>query len=254
LQTHDFHEKVVFKMLHDRRPLLTRMADKVQARDYVAEKIGAQFLSRVYQICSSADDIDWQRLPQSFVIKANHGCRMNIFIRDKSEVNVAEVSSQLKSWLNTNFYFLYREWCYRDVRPLIMIEELLAGEQGRGLLDWKFWVFHGRVKYLEVGMGPRGKRTGNIYDRQLRRVNVRLPHRSNDVDDPVFPVNIETMFSLAETLASGLDFLRVDLYNVDGRIVFGELTNYPGAGRHLFTPPEFDEVIGRNWQCPARYS
>ena len=248
-----FNEKVAYKMLYDRRPLLTLIADKVKVRDYVAERVGAQFLPKVYGIFESVDEIDWQQLPESFVIKANHGCEMNVFVPDKAKANTAEIALQLRVWLGRNFYYHLREWCYLDIRPMVLIEELLRDEHSDHLIDWKFFVFDGRCKCVRVCLGPSEDRRQNYYDRDLRRMNVRMGHVPNSPNDPIMPTNIETMFSVAETLGRGLDFVRVDLYNVKGRIVVGELTNYPGAGLRQFIPAEFDALLGREWQVPAQY-
>jgi len=246
-----FSEKVAYKMLFDRRPLLALIADKVRVRDYVAERAGQQFLSTVYQICESPDQIKWHELPDKFALKTNHGSKMHILVLDKSKLDIEQAVSQLKIWLGQNFYDHLREWCYRDIRPMVMVEELLPS--GEGHPEWKFFVFDGRTSCVELSSGPPGDLKKTFYDRKLKRMNVKWAHRAALPEDPVFPENVGSMISVAERLGSGLDFVRVDLYNIDGRIVFGELTNYPWAGRMPFDPPEFDAVLGREWRCPRRY-
>jgi len=248
-----FSEKLAFKMLYDRRPLLTQIADKVRARDYVAQRIGSQFLSEIYQVCESVDQIRWEELPSSFAIKTNHGSKMNIMVYDKSTLNKERTRSQLNIWLGRNFYYHLREWCYRDIRPMIMFEELLHNVPGQRPVEWKFYVFDGCTKYVEVSCGPDGDRKKTFYDRSLKRLNARWAIFPTSPEDPVFPENLDAMISLAERLAHGLDFVRVDLYNVAGRIVFGELTSYPGAGLVAFEPPEFDRIFGQTWRPPHKY-
>ena len=247
-----FSEKVAYKILYDRRPILTRLQDKLQARDYVAERIGAEYLPGLYQVCQSPDEIVWQNLPPRFVIKMNHGSGMNIFVADKSRINTGAIASQLLRWRATSFYHRWLEWAYRDIRPTIFIEEMLTEETGAEVANWKFFTFDGRAQFVRIDLKWDGQPAINSYDRSLNRLNFRKGPPEAPMD-PVFPHNIELMFSLADRLGSGLDFVRVDMYNVGGRIVFGEFTNYPGAGLELFDPPEFDEILGRMWRVPSRY-
>ena len=248
-----FNEKVTYKILYDRRPILTRLADKLQARDYVAERIGPGHLTELYQVCRLPGEIDWQKLPQRFVIKMNHGCGMNIFVTDKSRISVSSITSRLDSWRATNFYHVCLEWAYRDIQPRIFIEEMLTEESGAMAADWKFYTFDGRAEFLQVNLDRFGQATRNDYDRHLNRLNFRGPYHPNSPTDPAFPHNIDAMFLLADKLGSGLDFVRVDMYNLNGRIVVGEFTSYPGAGRDPFDPPEFDELYGSKWRVPRRY-
>jgi hypothetical protein len=248
-----FNEKVAYKILYDRRPILTRLADKLRARDYVAERIGAQYLTELHQVCRSAAEIEWQKLPERFVIKTNHGNATNIFVPDKSEIEASAVSSCLDAWLAINFYRYGMEWCYRDIAPKIFIEEMLTENDDTMAADWKFFTYDGRAEFLQVDIDRFTQQKRNVYDRRLNRLPFRGRH-PNSPTDPRFPHNIDLMFSLADQLGGGLDFLRVDMYNLNGRIVFGEFTNYPGAGQEPFDPAEFDEVFGGKWRLPERYS
>jgi hypothetical protein len=247
-----FNEKVVYKMLYDRRPILTRMADKLQARAYAAERIGAQYLPELYQVCRSASEIDWSKLPSRFVIKATHGCGTNVFVSNKSEINVADVSSRLDAWLARNHYHLLLEWAYRDIPPTLIVEEMLTEPDGAMAADWKFYTFDGRAEFLAVNVDQSTQRKVNFYERNLTRLPLRRG-RPNGPTDPRFPDNIELMFSLAERLGRDLDFVRVDMYNLGGRIVFGEFTHYPDAATATFDPPEFDGLYGSKWRWPPGY-
>jgi teichuronopeptide biosynthesis TupA-like protein len=248
-----FNEKIAYKMLYDRRPILTRLADRVRAREYVAERIGAEYLPELYQVCRRPAEIDWRRLPRRFAIKATHGTAMNIFVRDKSDVDPDGVCSRLEAWLSRNIYYSFREWAYRDIPPAILIEELLTEGDGAMAVDWKFYTFDGRAEFLQVNLDRFGDPKRNDYDRRLNRMEFTGRYYPNSPADPKLPHNLELMFTLAERLGGGLDFVRVDMYNLDGRIVFGEFTNYPGAGLDPFHPAEFDELYGSKWRVPARY-
>jgi len=247
-----FNEKIVYKMIHDRRPLLTRLADKLRARDYIAERIGPEYLTKIYQVCRSPDEIEWQSLPDRFALKTNHGSGMYLLVWQKSGLDLGRVSAQIKEWLAMNFYRSYREWCYRDIEPRIFIEELLTEDTGALATDWKFYTFDGRAEFLAINVDQFTRKTVTFYDRRLVRQPLRRRH-PNAPTDPKFPHNIDLMFSLADKLGSGLDFVRVDMYNLGGRIVFGEFTHYPDAGLGSFDPAEFDTLYGSKWRVPERY-
>src|SRR5262249_23663993 len=160
----------------DRRPVLTRLADKIQARDYIAERIGARYLTELYQVCRSAAEIDWQMLPRCFVIKTNHGSAMNVFVRNKSEIDMRQIPSRLDAWLAINFYIHHLEWCYRDIQPAILIEEMLAGDDGTLAANWRFYTYGGRAEFLQVDVDRLTQRQRNFYDRHLTRLNFRGLH------------------------------------------------------------------------------
>ncbi len=173
---HSFNEKVCYKRLYDRRPLLTMVADKVGVRDYVAAKIGAQQLTTVCQICASPEEITYDRLPREFVIKASRGTAMTYIARDPAQAKVARdaaAMARFSSWLTQNLYSEQREWCYRDIPPRLIVEELLL-EDGAIPTDWKFYVFGGKAAYVHVHFGRYVRDRRNIYDGSLRRMNVRL--------------------------------------------------------------------------------
>jgi len=247
-----FNEKIAYKILNDRRPILTRLQDKLQARDYVAERIGAGYLTELYHVCGSPAEIGWLKLPRRFVIKTNHGSGMNIFVVDKSRIDLRSIASRLEMWLATNFYDACREWAYRDIRPRIFIEEMLYDDDDGMAVDWKFFTFDGRAEFLQVDFDRFTGQKRNVYDRRLSRLPFRGNHPNSPID-PKFPDNIDTMFLLADKLGKGLDFVRIDMYNLKGRIVFGEFTHYPGAGREPFHPAKYDKIFGRKWRLPQRY-
>lgn len=247
-----FSEKIAYKELYDRRAILTQIADKIKVRDYVESRIGSKYLQDIYQIAATPEEIDWDRLPSKFIIKTNHGSGWNIIVTNKSMLDLNKTESQLRKWLNTNYYDQFREWCYKHIPRVVFVEKLLLDDQGKIPTDWKFFVFSGHAMFVQVNINRFENNQCNIYDRNLQKVDVRY-HWENFSADIAFPPNIEEMFMLAERLGKGLDFVRVDLYNVNGRIVFGEMTNYPLAGLARFTPQEFDKQLGDCWTLPERY-
>ncbi len=156
--------------------------------------------------------------------------------------------------MNKNYYYSWaREWSYRDIVPTLLIEELLTDAGDDIPADFKFLVFDGRAVYLQVDFARFSDHRRNFYDRDLNQLNVTYKKYPSSDRPIVFPQNIDEMFSLADRLGRGFDFLRVDLYNIAGRIVFGELTNYPAAGRGVFDPSEYDKIFGAQWRLPASY-
>jgi len=147
-----FNEKVCYKRLYDRRPLLAMAADKLRVRDYVAAQIGAKYLTELYQVCNSPNEIDYDQLPSQFVIKASHGTAMTFIARDATKARDPRVRTELASWLTRNLYSEQREWCYRDIPPRLMVEELLL-ENGAVPTDWKFYIFGGNAAYVDVHVG-----------------------------------------------------------------------------------------------------
>jgi hypothetical protein len=248
-----FSEKIIYKELYDRRPILTQVADKIKVRDYVKSRIGSNYLTEVYQIAQTPEEINWDRLPPSFVVKTNHGSGWNIFAHDKNKLDIKATVSLLSTWINTNYYDHSREWCYKNIPRLVFVEEMLQDDQGKIPTDWKFFVFSGKARFLQVNINRFENNQCNFYDRNLDQLKVRYLSRDNFLSDLVFPSNIDEMFDLAERLGEGFDFIRVDLYNVNGRIIFGELTNYPFAGIVPFEPREFDKQFGEYWTLPKSY-
>lgn len=278
-----FTGKLRWKMLKDRRPLLTTFADKVAARDYVARVAGPEFLTTCYAIVADPDELDPAGLPREFVLKASHGSggvwivseaapgepfvtpgqpyapgpvtplsgwHWILTTPDRVDWDVLVASS--RGWLSRNCGDHVVEWAYLNVPPRLLVEELLRGPDGELPLDYKFFVFDGKARLVQVDTGRFRDHRRNLYLPDWTPVDVDYLYRRADTASPR-PSSLERMVELAETLGSETDFVRVDLYDVDGRVVFGELTNYPEGGTGRFEPASFDAELGRRWALPARY-
>jgi len=243
-----FNERIACKKLNDRNPLLTVLADKLAVRQYVAERAGPSRLTAL--LCATEDParLDVARLPDQFVVKATHGSGCNLFVRDKSRLDLVRTIDLCRQWLAMNFYEVGREWCYRDIPPRILVEELLSGDDGDVPIDFKFFCFGGVPRFIQVDVHRFADHRRNIYDPAWNRLPVAL-HRDNFDWPMVPPDTLHEMLEVAATLSAGLDFIRVDLYSVGNRVVFGEMTNYPGNGFERFTPDEYDSVFGSAWPC-----
>ena len=238
-----FNEKLQWLKLYDRRPEYTMMADKVAVREYVAKTIGEQHLIPCLGIWGNPEDINFDALPNQFVLKCNHNSGLGMCIcKDKSKLDVVKVKKELKKGLAQDYYLSGREWPYKNVPPRIIAEAYMADSQGR-LDDYKLMCFNGQVKcsfvcsdrFSEKGLHVTFFDTDwNVmpFERSYPAVKEGLPK----------PTQYEKMVELAQTLSKGIPFVRVDFYEVDGKIYFGEMTFYPGCGFEAFQPEQWDLV------------
>jgi hypothetical protein len=241
-----FSEKILYRKLFDRRPILTVIADKIAIREYVSGRIGPEYLPKLLHIGETPDTIPWSRLPDRFVIKPNHGSGWVQLVTDKPSAERARIEELGAYWLRKNFYVLGGEWAYKNIRPQLMIEEFLDSGSGYPPNDYKFYVFDGRVEYVQVDLDRFAEHRRNILDRNGARVPATLDYPA-DPGEVVPPACFDRMIEIAERLAQGWDFIRVDLYDCAGRIVFGELTGTPQNGLGIFDPPGWDLTFGELW-------
>lgn len=244
-----FSEKIFFRMLYDRRPLLTIISDKLTARDFVAEKIGHHYLVPIHWSGTQPTDIPYDHLPSKFVIKANHGCGYIILVKNKDKIARKEVNRLTSLWLRTNFctdQFIGSEWAYKNIKPKLFIEEYIE-EEGNPPKDYKFFCFSGRVEYILITYDRFGYHREKHFSRNFDPLD--LWNGADQYPGPfIKPKNLDEMIRIAEQLSSEFDFIRVDLYNVEGKIYFGELTCYPAGGSAPFVPRKWDYIFGEKWK------
>ncbi|MGI9546645.1 MAG: ATP-grasp fold amidoligase family protein, partial [Flavobacteriaceae bacterium] len=218
---------------------------------YVEEKVGKQYLTELYGVYYKVGDINFDLLPEKFVMKGAHGYNFNILVPNKSKLNKARSRLLLLKWMTKNQY--YRgglEWAYKNVKPKIIAEEYLKEEGKSSISDYKYFFFNGMPKFIQVDM-DRAEDHVRAYvnmDWQILEFDTIGIKRYDGVVK--IPKNHEEMTQIAIRLAKGFPFVRVDLYNVDGRIVFGEMTFYPTDGRMEFYPDHYNEIIGNYLQLP----
>lgn len=246
-QPKTFNEYLLRKKIFDRNPLLTQLADKYAVREYVAERIGTEYLAKLYYVTDDPATIDFAQLPNRFVIKATHGSGYNLIVKDKSSLDYNEVIQTCRKWLSSNYYKRGGEWCYRDIPPRIIIEEFLKTDNGDVPPDYKFFCFNGQPHFVQVDVDRFIEHKRNIYDLEWNKLPVAYHFKNFDwaLDAPI---NLGKMISLAQKLSNGLDFIRVDLYSLETQVIVGEMTNYPENGFGNFDPPEYDLVFGEKWQ------
>lgn len=245
-----FSEKLWNRMLHDRNPLLTIVSDKLRVRDYVAAKVGSEYLIRVLWEGYNPEEIPFDELPSRFVIKTNHGCGYNIIVHEKRILDRIKAKQQLRRWLRENYCedtYIGSEWGYRNIKPTILIETFIEQSETTPV-DFKFYCFAGIVEIVTLHFDRFKEHKTKAYNRQFEPY---IFANSSNVYGFRYecPANFKLMVEIAESLSKEFEFIRVDLYNVNGSIYFGELTPYP-AGVSSFRAIDIstlDHILGKKW-------
>jgi TupA-like ATPgrasp len=243
-----YNEKIAWRILHDRNPLIVATTDKLAARDYVSSKVGPDLLVPIIGVYRNVADIPWAALPNQFVMKASHGCDMTLIVRDKDAIDRESTLERADGWLRQNYYELSREWAYREIPRRIIIEELLMDHGGRIPEDYKILVFHGRAAIIRVHIDRFGDHRVNYYDAQFRPL--AIAQISPSAPRFTIPMEARSLTEIAERLAGDFDYARVDLYVARGKTWFGEITHHDGNAHVRFRPPEFDAALGAMWHLP----
>ena len=241
-----FNEKLQWLKLYDRRPAYTMMVDKYAVRKYIADKLGEEYLIPLLGVWDDPDEIDFNMLPNQFVLKCNHNSGLGMCIcKDKGSLDVNKVRQDLKRGLKQNYYKYVREWPYKNVRRRIIAEKYMVDESGIELKDYKFMCFNGKVE-MEFVCSDRYADDGlkvTFFDTQWNRLPFErhYPASKKEIKPPI---NLKKMIEMAECLAKNIPFVRIDFYEVNGRIYFGEITFYPGGGFEEFEPEAWDYILG----------
>lgn len=235
-----YTEWVQWMKLRDHNPLYHKLVDKQEVKSWVSNLIGPQSVIPTIALYDKAEDIAWDALPEQFVIKCTHDSGSTIVCSDKSTFDREEASARLKACLETSHYRRFREWAYKGVRPRIIVEKFM----GSDLKDYKFFCFEGRVEFLFVASErSAGTTKFDFFDRDFRHLDIRNGH-PNAAPQPQKPLRFEEMRSVAEKLSGGLPHVRVDLYEIEGKVYFGEYTFYHWGGLVPFEPESTDEWCG----------
>lgn len=248
-----FNEKLNWLKLYNRYPEYTTMVDKYKVKDYVARLIGEEYIVPLYGVWQDANDIEWNQLPEQFVLKTNHNSCYNLVCRDKSLVNRDEASAEMKRSLKKNLFYALGEWPYKNVPPRIIAEKLLVSKeqkQNAPLIDYKFWCFDGKPTYMYFSIKGDGCYE-NFYDMDFNIVDVNhgWPRHNPEFSKPT---SWEKMKELAAILSKDIPFVRVDFYEIDGHPFFGELTFFDWAGLRPFDSYETDLKLGELIHIPSK--
>ncbi len=247
----EFNEKIQWLKVYYQPPILTKLVDKYEVRSFVEEKIGAQYLNDLLKVYFKAGEVNFEELPDKFVIKGAHGFNFNLIVPEKEAINRTKARYLFKKWMSKNQY--YRgglEWAYKNVRPKLIAEAFLE-EIGKSVIDdYKFYCFNGKPKFVQIDMGRGVEDHKVFYDLNWKKLSFTKGKGNLFEGEIEPPENFETMLEITEKLAEGFPFVRVDLYNINGKIIFGEMTFYPGDGRQEFRPDEYNKIIGDYLQLP----
>lgn len=241
-----FNEKLQWLKLYNRNPLYTVMVDKFQVRKYISDKIGDDYLIPLLGSWEKPEEIDFESLPSKFVLKCNHNSGTGMLIcSDKNKINIEKVKDELQKGINEDYYIYSREWPYKNVPRKIICEEYLGDNPN----DYKFFCFNGKVEYILVCSDRFDSIKETFFDRNWNVAPFKRPNI--EIDDKIKkPINFNKMIELSEFLSKDIPFLRVDFYEVDNKIYFGELTFYPASGFSPFEPNDWDYKLGDLIELP----
>ncbi len=245
-----FNEKLQWKKLYDKNPLYTKCSDKYTVRDYVKNKIGEKYLIPLQLVTSKPNKINFDELKIPYIIKSNHGTSQLIIIKEKKEINKKMIFTTCKKWLNTNLYHTTKETQYLNIPPKIIIENLLLDENNNIPEDYKFHCFGGKVEFIQVDIDRFSNHKRMIVDKNWKiKPFMHAPKKNSksiyETGTIKKPLNLNKMIKIAENLSSEFNYVRVDLYNINGKIYFGELTFTHGSGFESFFPEKYDLIYGK---------
>lgn len=238
-----FNERLQWLKINHYDKLAVKCADKYEVRSYVKDKGLEEILNELIGVYNSSEEIDFSALPDQFVLKANHGSGMNIIVKNKSKINKRRIIKKLDEWLSINYGYMSGEWVYRDIEPKILCEKYISDSNGE-LNDYKIFCFDGKAHYIQVDVDRFTDHKRNIYSPEWELLDVSIGY-PNDMSLKINkPNNLVKIIKYAEKLAEPFVHTRVDFYNLDDKIIFGELTFFHGGGFEKFTPEDYANQFG----------
>ena len=252
-----FCEKIQWLKIHDRDPKYNLLVDKHEVKSYVANLIGAEYVIDSYGVWNNFDEIDFDALPNQFVLKCTHDSGGIVIVKDKATFDVKKARRVLEKHLKRNLYRYAREWVYKDVKPRILAEKFMAEVSGDDLTDYKFYCFNGEPKFCQVIANRRTDESIDFFDMDWTHQEfIGLVGLSTTLHNSATPIpspkNFALMKKLAGVLAEGSLFRRIDFYEIDGKVYFGEITFYPNAGLGTFTPDKWNKILGNMLVLPIK--
>jgi len=246
-----YTEKLQWLKLYYHNPEHTKMVDKALAKKYVSSLIGEEYIVPLLGCWERFEDIDFNKLPNQFVLKTTHGCGGIVICKNKYELNISEAKNTINKSLKDNYFIYGREWPYKNVVPKIIAEKFLVDESGTELKDYKFFCFDGVPKAMFIATDRGIDTRFNFYDLDFNLLPFTNGYKNSDKMIPK-PKNFDLMVELAKKLSKGIPHVRVDFYNVSGKIYFGELTFFHWGGIVPFEPEEWDYIFGSWLNLPDK--
>ncbi len=241
-----FNEKLQWLKLYNRNPYYCNLVDKYEAKKIVASIIGEKHIIPTYGVWDDVEQIDFQLLPNAFVLKTTHDSHSVAICNNKDTFDMEKTKRELKKRLKNNYFYSNREWPYKNVKPRIIAEKNMS-ESDAGLVDYKIHCFNGQPEFI-LTCSNRFTREGlaeAFYDLNWNKIPVRRPDHDFDEIDVQRPDNINEMIQMAEKIATGIPFIRIDFYSINHEVYFGEATFFPASGFKKFIPEEYDEYFGK---------
>lgn len=238
-----YNEKLQWLKLYDRKPEYTKMVDKYAVRTYVSKRIGDEYLIPLLGVWNQPDEINYDKLPNQFVLKCNHDSGGVLICKDKSELDINAATKFLRKCLSRNFYYRAREWPYKNIKRKIIAEKYMVDESGYELKDYKFFCFNGKCRAVFIATDRGADTRFDFFDPEFHHLPIKCGH-DNAEKEIKKPASWELMIKLAEKLSEGIPQVRVDLYDVFGQVYFGELTFFHFGGKKPFYPEKWDYVFG----------
>ena len=248
----DFNEKMQWLKLYDRNPEYTKMADKYAVRDLVAKRLGEEYLIPLLGVWDSPKQIDFEKLPDRFVLKCTHDSASVCICKDKAHFDRQAAIEKLQRALETNYFYASREFPYRDIRPRVLAEAYMVDESGTELKDYKVYTFGGKPRLIQVDFDRFCNHRRNLYTTDWAYIDETIEYPKDPSVNIPRPERLEEMLDCAGKLAKGTASLRTDFYSVNGRIYFGEITFYQEAGFAHFEHDDFARKLGDMIELPDK--
>ncbi len=242
-----FNEKLQWLKIYNRNPLYTKLVDKYEVRNYIAKTIGEEFLIPLLGVWDKFEDIDFDKLPNQFVLKCTHDSGGLVICKDKSKLDLKSTRLKITRCLKMNYYWAFREWPYKNVKPRIIAEKYMEDSNDNELRDYKFYCFSGVAKVLLIVANREckaGETTMDYFDMDFKHLDFTTDHPNAKVL-PHKPESLEKMKRFAEKLGNDFPHVRCDFYEVGGKVYFGELTFFDASGFNHFEPEKYDREFGR---------
>lgn len=247
----NFNEKILWLMLYWQHPLVVTCADKYRMRDYVKKCGCIEYMPKLYGVYKNTNEIEWDKFPEKFAIKCNHGCKMNIICSDKSNFNIQESERKLNYWMHDNYAYHVYEPHYAHIKPLILCEEYIKTEAGVFPDDYKIYCFNGKAKVVLVCMERQGSKLRlEWYDLDWNPLDIG---RDKNEQKAKKPSCLDEMIKCAEKLANPFPYVRVDFYDKDGKAVLGEMTFTPYYGMARYYNETGNAWLGSLLKLPEKY-
>lgn len=247
-----FNEKLQWLKLYYQQPSHTQMVDKYGMKSYVSQKVGSEYVIPLLGVWDRVEDIDFNSLPDQFVLKTTHDCAGLVICTDKSRLDVEKAKQALKKALSNNYYVRYREWPYKNVVPRIIAEQYMVDESGTQLKDYKIFCFGGKPYCVQVDFDRFHGHKKNLYSLNWELLNFSFNYPAHPEIEIAKPDTLDQMLKIAEELSCGEPYVRVDFYSVDHKPYVGEITFFPASGYGKFVPEEYDRILGDLIQLPEK--